>query len=159
MKQDAWPNLSVSIPRRPGLASACVLVPSLLKCPAPKPDFRPAKSFDSASRKTGSPQMPGATGLRDHCARPRPRFISSVRFRHFTELNGATKAVLNSRNAPNPTPLSSRRAGARTTFHIFGETATKVGECGWGCKLKNLQEIDANKFPAHTYHGISPYLQ
>ncbi len=86
MKQDAWPNLSVSIPRRPGLRSACVLVPSLLKCPAHKPDFRPAKFNDSSSRKTGSPQMPHATGLRHRCARSCHRSIPTAWFRHPTEL-------------------------------------------------------------------------
>ena len=61
---------------------ACVLVPSLAKAPAPKPDFRPAKFDDSASRKTGLPQDTRATGLRHRSARPCHRSIPPARLRH-----------------------------------------------------------------------------
>jgi len=75
------------------------------------PDFRPAKFDDSASRQTGLPQMPHATGLRDRSARPCHHSIPPARFRYSADLISATKAPLNSPPNALRTQRRSRRPG------------------------------------------------
>ena len=70
---------------------------------------------------TGLPQEPHATGCAHRYARPCQRSIPTVKFRHSTELNGATEAAFLfseplTANSPNRNPASVTQ-GLRTHWH------------------------------------------
>src|ERR1019366_2489819 len=81
LHHESRPNLAVSIPRRPGLDSACVLASRVKIHPSPKADFRAVKIFHSVGRKTGLPQDTHATGCAHRYARPGQRSIPTAKFR------------------------------------------------------------------------------
>jgi hypothetical protein len=94
----------------------CVLVPSRQNPPGPRARLS-ANWLDAVSRKTGLPQNTHATELRHRCTAPSLPLhsagkVSSLRgFDQRDQSGFGFSAVL----APNPNPLSSRRAGAPTT--------------------------------------------
>jgi hypothetical protein len=94
----------------------CVLVPSRQNPPGPRARLS-ANWLDAVSRKTGLPQDTHATELRHRCTAPSLPLhsagkVSSLRGIDQRDQSGhGFSAVL----APNPKPLSSRRAGAPTT--------------------------------------------
>jgi hypothetical protein len=94
----------------------CVLVPSRQNPPGPRARLS-ANWLDAVSRKTGLPQDTLATELRHRCTAPSLPLhsgsqVSSLRGLDQRDQSGlGFSAVL----APNPKPLSSRRAGAPTT--------------------------------------------
>jgi hypothetical protein len=72
------------------------------------------------------PKTPHATGLRHAALRPGCRSIPAAKFRHSAELNGSTKAALNSPlNDEFRTQRRSRRkwAGARTPSMFAGDNS------------------------------------
>src|ERR1035438_1850723 len=79
--------------------------------PAPAPDSRPAKFFSWRAERLARPKSPRATERHTAPLRPACRSIPAARFRHFAELNGATKAPLVSPLLPLPTQRRSRRNG------------------------------------------------
>lgn len=83
-----------------------------------KPDCRPAKFDDSASRQTGLPQNTRATERHTAPLRPRCRFIPAARFRHSTELTGATKAALPFSVALRTQRRSRRRRAGERSFTL-----------------------------------------
>jgi len=98
--QQDWQNFrdqTWQSPFRAGLDSLRLCArPSRQNPPAPKPDFPAVKSFNSDGRKTGLPQDPTRPDCAHRYARPRHRSITTAKFRHSAELNGTTKAALNS---------------------------------------------------------------
>ena len=94
--------------------------------PAPTPDFRPAKIFIPSDRKTGLPQDTHATERRHRCTPPSLPLhsgsqVSSLRGIDQRDQSGfGFSAIV----APNPKPLSSRRAGAPTTNIFAGDNFT-----------------------------------
>jgi hypothetical protein len=54
------------------------------------------KAYRQTFGRPGCPKTPRATELRRRCTPPSCRSIPAARFRHSAELNGATKAALNS---------------------------------------------------------------
>jgi len=105
--------LQFAIPRRPGLDSARVLVPSRQKAPAHKPDIRPAKFIDSASRKTGLPQNTHATELRHRSARPCHRSIIAIALH--ADLKQAQLSV-------RPQDRAAPRSGKKLIYRSQSET-------------------------------------
>jgi hypothetical protein len=94
----------------------CVLVPSRQNPPGPRARLS-ANWLDAVSRKTGLPQDTHATELRHRCTPPSLPLhsadkVSSLREIDQRDQNGFGFSAL---SAPNPKPLSSRRAGAPTT--------------------------------------------
>ena len=94
----------------------CVLVPSRQNPPGPRARLS-ANWLHAVSRKTGLPQDTRATELRHRCTPPSLPLhsagkVSSLRgIDQRDQSSFGFSAVL----APNPNPLSSRRAGAPTT--------------------------------------------
>ena len=94
----------------------CVFVPSRQNPPGPRARLS-ANWLDAVSRKTGLPQATLATELRHRCTAPSLPLhsagkISSLRGVDQRDQSGLGFSAL---LAPNPKPLSSRRAGAPTT--------------------------------------------
>jgi hypothetical protein len=94
----------------------CVLVPSRQNPPGPRARLS-ANWLHAVSRKTGLPQDTRATELRHRCTPPSLPLHSAGKISSLRGIDQRDQSDFgfSALLAPNPNPLSSRRAGAPTT--------------------------------------------